>query len=415
VTEPTLEENVERLLRRCVPRVPAEQVERSLARAERRRASPARHRALPLAAAAAAALAIAGWLALSPRPDPKGPAAAAERAQDPPTPESLQEIEKLIGELGSPAGAERLKAEGRLREIGKPALEPLDKALYHENPDVRVAARDLARLIRKDLEGQAEVARARAAAEPVRAAVKKVRERWAARDFKSLEQAVRDAFAPMRVSTAHYVPKKEIGPEFRLAGVRYVPEKKTGATFRPEGQEPQPSDVLTRELMEALDKEGGIVFLDMEGRVPVIAEFAWTFLFTLPDRQGWSAYVFVEAGPQVVLKSRLLASADTRQVWGLDPEALRDATAFVRKLLTEGVQTAEGDPEGLKVKTVPSGSFAAGLGLQEGDVIQDVNGQPVRKLADIPGVAAPSALSGVRLVLLRSGKPFVLEYRPLPR
>jgi len=409
VTDPIIEHNVERLLRRCVPRVPAEQIERSLARAERRRPAPARHRWLPVAAAGT--LAIAVWLALLSRPATNGTPAAIPQEQ-PPGPETLKEIDRLIGDLGASAEDLRLKAERRLREIGSPALPSLDKALYHENPDVRISARDLAKDIRKELAAKAAIAKAQADSAPIREGVRKVRERWTARDFTDMEEVVRDAFKPAKLAVIRYVPRKQLGTQF-LVGKSNVNSR----------------DSLSRELADALDAQDGLVFVSNADHA-VIA-YGSTFLFTLPDKKGWSAYVYAETVPGTPVvnrkghpyvvetyNTRLLASADNRQVWGLDPDEIEWVDQNFEQIIDKEIQLSPHAGGGLKVEKVSAGSIGSTRGLLAGDIVKDVNGQSINAVKDLKTLFDNPALrqqSGLRITLERAGKPLVLEYRPLPR
>lgn len=403
MTDPTLEANVERLLRRCVPRISPDQVERSLARAKRRQEEPGRRRALPVALAAAAALAIAGWLVLSSKPGADGPAPAQEPART----ASAQEIDRLINDLGG-AAPERKAAEDRLRAIGRPALEALDKALYHENPDVRIPARDLARLIRSDASAKAALEKAQAESAPIREAVRRVRERWTARDFTDLEEVVREAFRPAKIVVVHYVPKKLIGTEFKLG-------------------KPNEDGSLSRELANALDQGDGVAFV----RKPDHAVIAYgpSVLFTLPDKKGWSAYVYAEfmAAPRTVDRrgkpyapesytTRLLASSEARQVWGVDPDEIDWADQNFDAIVDSDIQVSRATGGGLKIERVTPSTVAALRGLQAGDVVKDVNGQLMNSLEDVRKIfGSMKGQSGLRINLERSGKPLILEYRPLAR
>lgn len=316
------------------------------------------------------------------------PQAAQEPASD--------EIQRLIDDLGAEAADARLDARKRLRAIGGPAVHPLKKAFYHENPDVRVEAMALWKIIRSDLEIQASLM-------PVRDAVRRVRDRWKARDFDDLEAVAREAFKGLDPHIVHYVPKKEIGGRFQ-AGLR-------------EGT----ADALTTDLEEALGREEGLVCVDPEGkRVP----YSNVVLFSLPDRKGWSAYMVVQvrgAGPARTpqnFKSQLLASAEMRQVWGLDPDEIAWLDANAELILTRDLQLKPHSSGGLKIDRVEPGSFPANRGLQAGDIVRDLNGTPVNAVKDLWAFLGSAALrksGALRVTLEREGKPFLLEFRPLRR
>jgi hypothetical protein len=117
-------------------------------------------------------------------------------------------------------------------------------------------------------------------------------------------------------------------------------------------------------------------------------------------------------------KSRLLASADSRQVWGLDPEEIDWASQNADKIMDGDFQVSPNSGGGVRVEGVTPGSIGAARGVVAGDVIRDVNGQPLNSIADVRTLMNNPAFkssSGLRITVERAGKPVVLEYRPLPR
>jgi hypothetical protein len=117
-------------------------------------------------------------------------------------------------------------------------------------------------------------------------------------------------------------------------------------------------------------------------------------------------------------KSRLLASADTRQVWGLDQDEIDWAGQNAEQILDRDFQVAPYAGGGLRIESVTSGSIGAARGLVAGDVIREVNGQALNNIGDVKTLMSnPSMKSqtGLRLTIERAGKPVVIEYRPLPR
>ncbi len=174
----------------------------------------------------------------------------------------LRDIERHVAALADEKS--RAKAKAALLEIGEAALPALDKALYHEEPEVRTQTREIAREIRARAEGEAWI-------KPIRAAVKKVRERWTKRDFTDISEVVYEAFN-REIRSVHYVPKREIGDRFE---------------WSTDGEGP---DVLPREFVAALDKGDGMAFVDAGGG---LIDRSGMLIFTLPDKSGWSAYVIV--------------------------------------------------------------------------------------------------------------------------
>lgn len=117
-------------------------------------------------------------------------------------------------------------------------------------------------------------------------------------------------------------------------------------------------------------------------------------------------------------RSRLLASAENRQVWGMDPEEIEWAVQNSDRIMDQEFQVTPYASGGLKIESITPGSLGAMRGLVPGDVVKDVNGQPLTSLADIRTLMNSPALrqsSGLRLTIERAGKPVILEYRPLPR
>jgi hypothetical protein len=358
----SLDENLRRLFDRCTPRLTADDLDRALARFEGRRRPAAPH-ARVLAAAAAAVLVgcLLGWLALSPSRKPTaGPAQQT----------SPEEIARLIADLGAAAPEVREKAQKQLVAIGPAALGPLERAIYHENPEVRVASQNVVTIVRRAEE-------IRPTLEFNRAAIKIARARWTARSFTDLEVAVTEAFDPDEPPTVHYVPRKSVGTSFEM------------------GRDGGDKDRLTPEIVAALDRGDGIVYLDGKGK-PV--DLGPLCLFTLPDKVGWSAYVIAD-----------LMKRDPEDVF------------FISVVVAEG----EGDlafqaeglaprPEGgLKILDVsPNGTFARVF--KKGDVLLSVNGKAPAGLRDLEPlcVAAPKP---VVLMIERDGKVFPAGVRVLAR
>jgi hypothetical protein len=117
-------------------------------------------------------------------------------------------------------------------------------------------------------------------------------------------------------------------------------------------------------------------------------------------------------------KSRLLASADSRQVWGMDQDEIDWASQNVEQIMDRDFQVAPYAGGGLRIENVNSGTIGAARGLMAGDVIREVNGQPLNSIADVRQLMNSGAMqkqTGLRLTIERTGKPVVIEYRPLPR
>jgi hypothetical protein len=372
MTSPILDDNLRRLLQSCIPRVSDADLDRAFARFEgRRRPAPAASRALA-GLAAVLVLGLLGWLALSAPPKPAGPGAPQASPED---------IARLINDLGSATPELREKAKTRLVALGALALGPLDRALYHEDPEVRIQSQAIARQLRRRAEVQPSTAF-------VRAAVKIVRARWVARDFGDFEQCVRDAFDPEQPFYVHYVPRKSVDGSFD--------------TFLNDGQRMSfnsirgMKDLLTPAMVAALDQDDGILFLDPHGEIRDLAEGC---VFTLPDRVGWSAYVVVCLS-EIRVPGAVLATYVCEKSQPL---------AFFRSA------TFSSQPGGgLKLGDLDATYADMARVLRKGDVLRALNGTPLDAVPDLLRLAE-QASGTLRLTLERDGKVFSIEIKMLER
>jgi len=340
-----LDDNLRRIFHRCAPpRLTEADLDRALARFEGRKS-----RAPALAAAAAAILLIGvmSWFAVTP------PTPAQEKAAD---------IERLIAELASPETRE--KARSQLIAIGVPALGPLERALYHENPDVRVESQAITKTLRRAAEIQPSLAF-------VRAAIKIARARWVARDFTDFVHAIHQAFDPNVPSNFRYVPRKTIAENYDTR----------------EGKEK-----LTPDMVAELERNDGVLFLDDKNR---LTDFGETVIFTLPDKVGWTAYVVVGL-----------------QYFNLDGR------------MNRGVNVAEGEVEayfqastlapqpggGLKIVDADLKSNIGQM-LKKGDILRAVNDAPLTTLEDLRPHAGPG--KAFPLTIDRDGKVFSIRINVL--
>lgn len=115
--------------------------------------------------------------------------------------------------------------------------------------------------------------------------------------------------------------------------------------------------------------------------------------------------------------SRLLASSEGRYVWGMDPNEVEWASMNVEKIMEQDFQVSPHPSGGLKIDSVSPGSMGSARGMVAGDVIKNVNGQPLASLADLKVLMNNPQMrraTGLSLTVERAGKPVVIEYRPLP-
>jgi hypothetical protein len=374
MTTPVLDDNLHRLFRSCTPpRLSDDDVERAFARFEGRRRPAPRQSRILAGVAAALLLGLLGWLALSTPPRPEGPATPQQSPED---------VARWIAELGSASPEVREKATERLLTLGSAALTPLERALYHEDPEVRVQSQAVAKVIRRRTEIQGSLAF-------VRAAVKIVRARWSARDFTDFSALVNNAFDPEQPGLIHYVPRKSIGDVFDLlrdpAQAHLLPGMKVSGD----------RDSLTPALVAALDKGDGILFLDAACRQ---ADLATSCVFTLPDKVGWSAYVVVGL-PNLAIPGGLVLE-----------------TACAQGELADFFDAATLAPEargGVKLTEV-SPNYARLVGIiKKGDVLRSLNGSPTNSVPELLRLADGPVVG--TLVLDRDGKELAVQIKILQR
>ena len=82
-----------------------------------------------------------------------------------------------------------------------------------------------------------------------------------------------------------------------------------------------------------------------------------------------------------------------------------------KQLVNLGRLTMQPGKKGLVVEDAPRGSLADKLGLQQGDVVLQVNGLPLSSNEDITHFYQQlNKVGQVRLICMRSGKALVLNY-----
>jgi hypothetical protein len=116
-------------------------------------------------------------------------------------------------------------------------------------------------------------------------------------------------------------------------------------------------------------------------------------------------------------RSRLVATADTRQEWFLDRSEIQWAGQNAQRIFDRDFRVAPDGGGGLRLESVAPGSIGAARGLLPGDVIREVNGRPLNSLADVRELIrnpAPIPKTGLRLTIERAGKPLTIQYLPFP-
>lgn len=114
-------------------------------------------------------------------------------------------------------------------------------------------------------------------------------------------------------------------------------------------------------------------------------------------------------------KSRLLASSETREVWGMDDAEAAWIGRNAAALLERDVRLTPIPGRGLLIEAIATGSTGASRGLKAGDLLREVNGRPIHSLNDLHLLLADPPKSDLRLGLERNGRPCLIEYHPLPR
>ena len=92
-------------------------------------------------------------------------------------------------------------------------------------------------------------------------------------------------------------------------------------------------------------------------------------------------------------------------------QVLSNPSDVLTRLQPEIARDANGNPTGLTAKNIDSLPIAKTLGLQNGDVLQSVNGEmidSVSKIAEIAGKYGNAA--NLNITVLRNGKPISMTY-----
>ena len=117
-------------------------------------------------------------------------------------------------------------------------------------------------------------------------------------------------------------------------------------------------------------------------------------------------------------RSKVLAQTDSRQVWQIDPAEMEWAAQNLERMMETELKVSPNGGGGVRLESVAAGTIGASRGLMTGDVVRDVNGQPLNSLQDFRNLMNNPAFrqaSGLRVTVERGGKPMVIEYRQLPK
>ena len=148
----------------------------------------------------------------------------------------------------------------------------------------------------------------------------------------------------------------------------------------------------------------GDVIVAIDG-VPVDDPNAFDYRFATKPLGGSARLGFLRAGRELTASVALKSA----------PETPRDEVVIRSRSPFSGVKVANLSPaladelqvrnveEGVVVLDVDSGSYASNLGFQRGDVIEEVNGQRVRKTRDLEQLTSTPNRTW-RIVILRGGQ-----------
>lgn len=129
---------------------------------------------------------------------------------------------------------------------------------------------------------------------------------------------------------------------------------------------------------------------------------------TLPIRGG-------EAYDPGLYRSRRLASSEGKEIWAIDELEIGWAGRHAESILDREIQLSLHAGGGLRIDRLEAGSIGTARGLQAGDVVREIDGRPLRSLADLRSILAASPRHVLQLTLERAGRTLVLEYRPTNR
>jgi hypothetical protein len=129
---------------------------------------------------------------------------------------------------------------------------------------------------------------------------------------------------------------------------------------------------------------------------------------------GWIGQAYQSTS----FKSRILGNSENRQVWGLDPDEIDWALQNKDSIMGEAFQVSPSASGGIRIDSVRAGSIGAARGVMDGDIVREVNGQPLRGVAELKSLMTDLSMraqSGLRLTIERAGKPMAIEYRALSK
>jgi hypothetical protein len=207
-----------------------------------------------------------------------------------------KEIDAAVAALAHKDIAERDKAEKQLLGIAGDAaraLAALDRLRESEDEELKGRAARVREAIAERLKEAAALPGA------VRAAIGAIRSAWLKREYGNVEEGIKKAFAAVdvEVTYAHYAPKLAVGDHLESDnGEEFL-------KFKPLGRLGGKRDLLTQEVVDALNEGEGIVGLDWERavvpkRTHDLFGHGKCLVFTLPHgtadgKPAWSAYVVV--------------------------------------------------------------------------------------------------------------------------
>lgn len=116
------------------------------------------------------------------------------------------------------------------------------------------------------------------------------------------------------------------------------------------------------------------------------------------------------AGQPAVTSFRLNVASTGANAFSLSRQELNTVLQDPRQMNFLG-RVGPAPSGGVRVEDAPSGSLSNKLGLQPGDIITSINGQPINSQGDMVRMYAQfNSLTSIRAEVRRAGKPVMLNY-----
>lgn len=153
----------------------------------------------------------------------------------------------------------------------------------------------------------------------------------------------------------------------------------------------------------------GVKLLDVQPEYIVISRNGARERIEL-DRFVAAARPGTTAGQPSVSSFRLNVATTGTNAFSLSRQELNTVLQDPRQMNFLG-RIGPAPSGGVRVEDAPSGSLSNKLGLQAGDIITSINGQPINSPGDLARVYGQfNSLTGIRAEVRRAGAPVMLNY-----